>query len=260
MNVSATAPAYILIDEPEMNLHPQLQLDFLTTLASYATHGVLFSTHSVGLARSAADRIYSLRKDGHRTEVTEFERTGRLSEFLGELSFSGWQELGFDSVLLVEGRTDVKTLQHLLRLYDLDHRVVLLPMGGSQMINGRAEDELRELQRITPKLFALIDSEKADAASPLQQDRLAFEGVCRNLQIRLHILERRAIENYFPEHAVRAVATDASALTPFQALHDAERPWDKNENWRIARAMQREDIADTDLGRFIQSLAETLLH
>ncbi|MCH9044968.1 MAG: AAA family ATPase, partial [SAR324 cluster bacterium] len=43
------SPSYILIDEPELNLHAQLQLDFLTTLASYATEGTLFCTHSIGL-------------------------------------------------------------------------------------------------------------------------------------------------------------------------------------------------------------------
>ena len=50
-------PSYILIDEPEMGLHPSLQLDFLTTLGSYATEGVIFSTHSLGLARASAERI-----------------------------------------------------------------------------------------------------------------------------------------------------------------------------------------------------------
>lgn len=38
---------FIAIDEPETHLHPSLQLDFLTTLASYATRGVLYGTHSI---------------------------------------------------------------------------------------------------------------------------------------------------------------------------------------------------------------------
>lgn len=36
-NAAMKRPTFILIDEPELNLHPSLQLDFLTTLASYAT-------------------------------------------------------------------------------------------------------------------------------------------------------------------------------------------------------------------------------
>lgn len=34
-------PPYILIDEPELNLHPTLQLNFLATLGAYATKGLL---------------------------------------------------------------------------------------------------------------------------------------------------------------------------------------------------------------------------
>ena len=53
---------WILIDEPELNLHPALQLDFLTTLAKYVGNGVWFSSHSIGLARSAAAHVYSVTR------------------------------------------------------------------------------------------------------------------------------------------------------------------------------------------------------
>jgi ABC-type glutathione transport system ATPase component len=43
-------------------LHASLQLDFLQTLARYTDYGVVFATHSMGLARTAADTIYTLTK------------------------------------------------------------------------------------------------------------------------------------------------------------------------------------------------------
>ena len=61
-NAAVRRPNFVLIDEPELNLHPALQLDFLTTLASYTKTGVLFSTHSIGLARSAAGSIAEPRR------------------------------------------------------------------------------------------------------------------------------------------------------------------------------------------------------
>src|SRR5260370_31438994 len=119
-----------------MCLHHSVQFDVLTTLGSYARQGVIFSTHVLGLARASEERIYSLqkKKDGI-SQLRPLERTARLPEFLGELSFSGYQELGFDKVLLVEGATDVKTFQQFLRKYGLDHKVVIVPLGGSQLIN-----------------------------------------------------------------------------------------------------------------------------
>ena len=61
-NAAFKAPSWILIDEPELNLHPSMQLPFLTTLASYSRNGVMFATHSIGLARATADLVYSVRK------------------------------------------------------------------------------------------------------------------------------------------------------------------------------------------------------
>jgi predicted ATPase len=122
-NAATRRPCYVLIDEPELNLHPSLQLDFLTTLGSYARKGVLFATHSYGLARASAQSVYTVRKNADQgSEVTPLEATPRLSELLGELSFCGYKEVGFDKILMVEGVTDVLTIQQFLRLYQKTRR------------------------------------------------------------------------------------------------------------------------------------------
>jgi predicted ATPase len=87
INAAIKQPSLILIDEPELNLHPSLQLDFLTTLASYAREGIVFSTHSYGLARSIGDSVYGVRRIGQgESEVYPLESIPRLSEFLGEMT------------------------------------------------------------------------------------------------------------------------------------------------------------------------------
>lgn len=255
-NAATRQPAYVLIDEPELNLHPSLQLDFLTTLGSYAREGVLFGTQSVGLARASADRIYSLRRLSEgESHLAEFESNPRLSEFLGELSFSGYRELGFDQILLVEGRTDIKTIQQFLRLYHKDHKIVLLPLGGATLINRDREPELQEIKRISNSIFALIDSERTRQGQQLDSRRQDFVEVCKRVEIGCYVLDHRAIENYFSDRAVKKVKGDKyGALHPWQALKDANPAWAKEENWRIAREMTREEIDQTDLGRFLASL------
>jgi len=81
-NVAIRRPPILLVDEPELNLHPSLQMDFLTSLASYVIEGVTFATHSVGLARSTADRVYSFQKDGYRSVAKPFEQTPNFAEFV----------------------------------------------------------------------------------------------------------------------------------------------------------------------------------
>jgi|GEM_PF-3696383 len=69
------------------------------------------ATHSIGLARAGADWIYAVRRVGDgESEVSPYDAMPRLSEFLGELGFASYRNLGCDQVLLVEGRTEIKTL------------------------------------------------------------------------------------------------------------------------------------------------------
>ena len=256
VNVAMKKPSYILIDEPELNLHPSLQLDFLTTLGSYAREGVLFATHSIGLARSSADKIYSIHLiDGEKRNVSEFEATANLVEFLGELNFSGYKELGFDKILLVEGPTDVKTIQQFLRCYKVDHKIVILPLGGKSRINGSIGPELEEIKRISEKIYVLIDSERTAPGEELQPRLKEFIKVCEQAGVKCHVLERRAIENYFTDRAVKMVKGDKyHALSPYDRRDKISPGVNKNDNWRIAREMNSEEFEASDLGFFLNSL------
>ena len=255
-NVVTRRPAYVLIDEPEMGLHPSLQLDFLTTLASYASEGVLFASHSIGLARSAATLLYSLRRasEGH-SEIAPFEATPDLAEFMGELGFTAYKELGFEQVLLVEGPSELNTIQQLLRQYGKEHSIVLLSLGGTQMINAASQAALDNVLRITDKVAALIDSEKSGPNDALAPERQRFVENCAKVGIKCHVLALRAFENYLPERAVQVVkGASFRALTPYERLKDANPSWSKSENWRIAREMTRDELDATDLGRFLRAL------
>lgn len=255
-NVAIRQPTYVLIDEPELGLHPSLQLDFLTTLNSYAKKGVIFATHNYGLARASADLVYSfLRNPDEGSVVKPLESTPRLSEFLGELSYSGYQILGFDKVLLVEGISEVKTIQQFLRQLRKDHQIVILPLGGKQFINANCEDQLQELRRISTNIYAIIDSEKKSPNATLEKARQEFEAVCMKTGIQCHILTMRATENYLTEAAIKQVmGQNYRALGAYDALSDLKPSWSKTDNWRIARAMSLADWESTDLGNFLKAI------
>lgn len=260
--IATQHPAYVFIDEPELNLHPSLQLDFLTTLAKYCDRGVAFSTHSIGLARAVAERVYSVRRRPDESrEVRPLEATNDIVEFLGELGFSGYQELGFDRVLLVEGPSEIPTIQQWLRLYGVEHRIVLVPLGGSSMINGKSGAALSEINRITTNVSVLIDGERTATDTPLGAERRAFVEACERLGFDVQVLERRSLENYLTDAAVQSVkGPKYTALTPFQARGEKDAIWGKNENWRIAAEMTREDLQATDLGPFFERLANSVTH
>ncbi len=256
-NAATKNPPYILIDEPELNLHPLLQLDFLTTLASYTREsGILFATHSYGLARASAERLYVVRRgaDGV-SEVMAHEEVPNLSEFLGELGFSAYRDLGANKVLLVEGPSELRVMQQLLRFYHKDHEVVLLPLGGGQGIRESPELQLEELKRLAGRVSAVVDSERAAPRAALDPRIERFAQACANADIRCRVLERRAIENYLSDRAVKQVKGEKyRALEPYERLKDLPHGWAKAENWRIAREMTVEELHGTDLDDFLSSL------
>lgn len=253
--IAITKPAFLLIDEPELNLHPSLQAGFLTSLAAYTTHGVMFATHSIGLARSTADRIYSFQKTDHTVTVRPFEQTPGYAEFIGEMSFSTFKEMGHDTILLTEGRHDIKTVQQFLRVLGKDHTVVVLPLGGNQLIHEDVEVELNEVKRLTNNVAVLIDSERDHKDAPLPPDRSAFVDLCKKLGFAVHATELRAIENYLTEQAVQQVKGDKyHALASYQKLADSQLAWGKHENWRIARVMTKDEILATDIGKFLAGM------
>jgi len=189
--------------------------------------------------------------------VRPLETLHRLGEFLGELSFGGYKEIGFDKVLLVEGPTDVTTVQQLFRKYEKDHKIVLLPLAGSSMINGSSttETQLEELRRISEHISVLIDSERTTSEEPLSADRQAFVELCSRAGIACTVLERRAIENYWTERVVgKVMGTKFRNLTPFERLKDMSPHWAKMDNWRMAREMTRDELKQTDLGGFLDRI------
>ena len=254
-NAAIKKPPLILIDEPELHLHPSLQIDFLTSLGSYAQDGVIFATHSIGLARSTADRLYSFQnKNGHST-AKPFEQTLNYVEFVGELSFSVFKEMGHDRILLVEGVHDIKTVHQFLRMQKKDHRIVVISLGGDQLARGGVETELAELLRLSNNVSALVDSERVSENAAPKIERRDFQEICEKLSIKICVTERRAIENYFTDKAVKEALGDShSALASYELLKDSKNGWRKSDNWKIARCMTFDDIAKTDVGQFIANL------
>jgi predicted ATP-dependent endonuclease of OLD family len=259
VSVATRSPSIVLIDEPELHLHPSMQIKFLQVLAKYADYGVIFSTHTVGLARQAADQIYLVSQDKKtgKSSLTPFDAPKSSAQILGELSYSQFNALGGSHLLLVEGSTEVRLMHVLLRKLKIEANVMVLPLGGSSLIGANRENELAEFNRTGASIFVLIDSEKPSAEAELDSGRAAFQKTCGELFgiSRVHVLERRATENYWTSDAIQKVKGEKyRALAPFESLDDLAIKWSKSENWKIAEKTDFEVIESTDLGKFLLAL------
>ena len=114
-----------------------------------------------------------------------------------------------------------------------------------------------EITRLSRNIFGLIDSERGDPDAALEVTREGFVKACERAGIDCHVLDRRALENYFSDRAVKDVkGPKYCALEPFELLRATEYPWGKDENWRIAGAMTLGELDGTDLDAFLQRMRD----
>jgi energy-coupling factor transporter ATP-binding protein EcfA2 len=254
-NIAFEEPSWVLIDEPETNLHPALQLQFMEALAVRAKLGVVFATHSLGLARQVAQHIFTLSQKNGESVVRRIEETTNLAQLIGELSF-GRIDFSARKVLLVEGPTDVLVFEALLSMVNKEHEFAILSLNGGSGISAKRKPELEHVLALNLNVVAIIDSEKASSNATLEQSREDFQKTCATLGISCHVMKRRSIENYFTTRAVHAALgiSHHRELGHFEGLDAQAQHWAKRDNWRIARAMRLDEIESTDLGEWLRTV------
>ena len=263
VTVANKLPQIILIDEPELHLHPTMQARFIEALHRHAGYSTVFATHSVGLARQGANSIFVVSQDRTtgKSSITPFESVKNSSQLLGELSYSQFSAIGGKFLLLVEGSTEVRTFRVLLRKLGIETDVMIVPLGGSSLIGENRSEEMSEFQRIGAEVFVLIDSERNSEDESLSSDRRGFLNICETLfgEHRVFLTKRKATENYLSDSAIKAVKGEKyRALAHYEKLDTADPAWAKNENWKIADAMTFDEVKDTDLGQFLLHLQKSV--
>ena len=259
VTVANRAPQIILIDEPELHLHPTMQARFVEALHRHAKYATVFATHSLGLARQAANTI-SVVSQSHvtgKSSITPFESAKNSAQLLGELSYSQFSAIGGKFLLLVEGSTEVRTFRVLLRKLGIETDVMIVPLGGSSLIGANRKQEMSEFQRIGAEVFVLIDSERNSKDENLHADRDGFANICNELFgiEQVFLTTRKATENYLCDRAIKVVKSEKyRALEHYEKLESVEPAWAKNENWIIADEMSFDELKDTDLGEFLLKL------
>jgi len=253
-------PAYIFIDEPEASLHPKMQEVFVRALATKARKGLFAVSHSIALARSAGDYLYSLtRRAGNRPNLQPYglHYQPTLAQTVNEMGYSQFVEIGGDNILLVEGRTDVKVFREILRKYGIENQFIILPFGGRQFMTtdgARIVDELAEIKRLNARSVSVIfDSERKVASEALKPEFENLVKTCESLGYHVFPTDRHSTENYITQEAIDKVMGEGyQALEPFEDFNKVSKRWHKEKNWLMVIEMTRDDFAGTRLDLFIK--------
>ena len=257
-NAMIKQPDWILIDEPEIGLHPKMQELFVRVLASKAKYGLIATSHSVGLARSVADQVLMMTKEP--TGKRRLEPFGQhfkttIAQSISEMGYSQFAELGAEHLLLVEGRTDIKAFREILRKFDLDQHFLIWSLNGSDWLKSppeSIEDELNELKRLEAKSISVIfDSEKGSSVVDMAEVFRPFYELCLRLGFNAFPTDRHSTENYVTQSALDKVCPGMKAIAPFEDFRSANPKWSKSKNWLLFREMTASDFDGTKLGEFV---------
>jgi ABC-type lipoprotein export system ATPase subunit len=185
----------IVIDEPELHLHPELARKLIQLMRTIRPHNQIWSaTHSAELIDEAGrDHTYYLRQNEQRTQATCVPATKEgveLEHLRNMFGYSGFVGIS-KKIVFLEGEgasADRKTFSVLFG--GAAREVKLIPVGGWQ-----------NLYRINAAVLALLQSDFARCSFFLIRDRdyLSLAAVAKYAAAqpgRLFVLGRYHIENY----------------------------------------------------------------
>jgi predicted ATP-dependent endonuclease of OLD family len=213
--------AICCIEEPEIHLHPRLQLEFIDFITTETTNQYLISTHSPTFinAMSARDdvQVFHLRLENGATIGGPILRDEDSLRALHDLGVRASDILQSNCVLWVEGPSDRVYLKRWLELVSPDlvegRDYSIMFYGGkllSHLCADRDEvpDELIHVLRINQNAVVVMDSDRKQARAHLNKTKRRVREECERSGGICWVTDGREIENYLPERVVAAACEE----------------------------------------------------
>lgn len=224
LDVELKGPALVLIEEPEIHLHPGLEHSLYEYLKDKSRSVQTFvTTHSTNFVDTASlQNVYMISRGADK-------KTGCETLFVDDAASRIPSELGlrlstvfmYDRLLFVEGRSDEEVLRELARQLNLDltrANVGFVQMGGIRnFAHFAAEATLDILSRRRVRMWFLADrDERDDAEVTAMVTKLGARA-------KMHVLARREIDNYLiVARAVAALVSEKLCTTPAPAPKEVQ--------------------------------------
>lgn len=196
----------VLLDEPEMGLHPDLQrqfIEYLVKLSKEKQIQFFISTHSPIFLNYSDD--FSFYRVANKKGVREVQAISpdATHTLLSDFGIRPSDIFNQDICLLVEGASEVVFFEYIIRtLYKSDFEKVgvgIIQYGGAAadgIISGAIDvSNITSTQKYT---FWLRDRDEKPTNSPAISST-QFKNALEKAGLKCHILEKREIEYYYPE-------------------------------------------------------------
>ncbi|USQ13968.1 AAA family ATPase [Legionella lytica] len=195
----------LLLDEPEMGLHPDLQRRFMEYLLKLATEKnlqIFIATHSPVLLNYTTDiQCYRIINSKGVREINKVP-TEANHLLLSDLGIRPSDIFNYDICLMVEGQSEVIFFEHILRILYKDDfsgvAVTVIQYGGdaaAAISNGALQ--IRNITAAQKYTFWLRDRDAMPKEEP-STNSTKFKNSLERAGLPIHITLKREIEFYYP--------------------------------------------------------------
>lgn len=235
----------LLIEEPESHLHPEVQRRLLDFMKFRCKPQILLTTHSsVFLDTSYIDSIHVCKMNEDGITVKNEEKKLVALQELGYLSVDN---IIANTLLLVEGITDIPVIEEFLRKFDdkFDEYVKLMSLGS---VSNLAALDLDIVSNGYEMVFAVIDGDNnVNTLKAVKQLKLKVK---KYENVEVIELDGYGIENYLSCRAVDEKSNPPSKELTSLMTSDYFPPdikivgMAKNSNYyrNIARNMTKQEV------------------
>jgi putative ATP-dependent endonuclease of the OLD family len=196
LDVEFQHPTILLVEEPEVHLHPALETNMMRYLKGVSQNCQVFiSTHSTNFLDNAdMKNVYLVSKPQSFTEVQLLDVEDAESKIPKELGLRLSSLFMFDRLVFVEGPTDEAVLREWTSILGLNlsqANVGFVLMGGVRNFAHYAtEATLSLLTKRQVGMWFIIDRDERE-----QDDVSKLESRLKN-KAKIEVLSKRELENY----------------------------------------------------------------
>jgi len=196
----------ILLDEPELGLHPDLQrkfFEYLHLLVTKKDVQVFIGTHSqVALNFSQIISFYRVSNSKGERKINKV-KNDVIETVLSDLGIRPSDIFNHDICLLVEGPSEIIFWEHIIRnLYANEFKKVaigIIQYGGSN-VSGIIKGTINISNIVSSQKYTYwIHDRDAEPTSPPSHEAKRFHKKLNSLKIKNKILNKRELEYYYPE-------------------------------------------------------------
>ena len=242
--------SFVLWEEPESHLHPGAQDILLSELEErIGDSRVFMTTHSPVFIRSS-DKVaihIMTNKDG-KSGVGRTLSADELQEAATVLGSRPGHLVQADIVVYVEGKTAAVIFEEWLKKWPEREKILghllLIFYDCNPDSMGTEDYDLSKLKKITTNMMVFVDKDNDPGSDEPKEPRKKLRAMCEKFGIPYKNTDKRQIEDYFTEEAVRkALPTNIGKGWNYDSSKPmGEQLPTKKYNRAIAATMKWEDV------------------